>query len=224
MNRPITVALTLAILAGCSGGDGRYSGGPEPVQEPYRFGLIRMGHWGMGPIRASTYFESEVLRELFPHAKVKDVKIRLAPDDTEDGITVTQDGVQLLQIDDSTIDTGPDQDPPIGRVRAVGGPVIGPAGETLGMSWTAARFDLSQCEIGVDQDRNSVICARRGEGAITYIFAVPGWDSEEVPSTSMMRKVAFLKQIVWTPPPPPNPSSAAGAKAAARGPATAAKN
>ena len=97
----------------------------------------------------------------------------------------------------------------------MGGPVIGPNGETLGMSWTAAKFDLSQCEIGVLEDRNRVICARRGEGAITYIFAVPGWDSEEVPSTSMMRKVGFLKEFVWTPPPPLNPSSRPVSKAAA---------
>jgi len=211
MSRPITVVLSLALLgclAACTGGDGRYSGGPEPRQEPYRFGLVRMGHWGIGPIRADTYFESPVIHDLFPNAKVKDVKVRLADDDSEDGITVTQDGVELLEIDDSTIDTGPDQDPPIGQVRAIAGPVIGPNGETLGMSWTAAKFDLSQCEIGVERDRNTVICARRGEGAITYYFAVPTWDSEELPPESLLRKVGYLKAIVWTPPPPPAASVA----------------
>jgi hypothetical protein len=167
-----------------------------------------MGHWGIGPIRADTYFESPVIGDLFPNAKVKDVKVRLAVDDSEDGITVTQDGVELLEIDDSAIDTGPDQDPPIGQVRAVGGPVVGPDGETLGMGWTDAKFDLSQCEIGVERDRNTVICARRGEGAITFYFAVPTWDSEELPPESLLRKVGYLKAIVWTPPPPPSPSGA----------------
>jgi hypothetical protein len=211
MTRPITVVLSLALLAGlsaCSGGDGRFSGGPEPRQEPYRFGPLHVGHWGIGPIRADTYFESPVIRDLFPNARVKDVKVKLADDDSEDGITVSQGGVEVLEIDDSTIDTGPDQDPPIGQVRAVGGPIVGPSGETLGMSWNAAGFDLSQCEIGVERDRNTVICARRGEGAITYYFAVPTWDSEEVPPESLLRKVGYLKAIVWTPPPPPSPSGA----------------
>jgi hypothetical protein len=89
----------------------------------------------------------------------------------------------------------------IGEVRAVGGPIIGPGGERLGMRWAAARFDLSQCEIGVDRDRNTVICARQGEGALTYQFAVPGWDSEEIPPIALMRKAAYLKTIIWTPPP-----------------------
>jgi hypothetical protein len=211
MIRPIPAVLSfalLSVLTACSGGDARYSGGPEPRQEPYRSGVIHMGHWGIGPFRADTYFESPVIQDLFPDAKVKDVKIKLAEDDSEDGITVVQDGVELFEVDDSTIDTGPDQDPPIGQVRAIAGPVIGPNGETLGMSWTAAKFDLSQCEIGVERDRNTVICARRGEGAITYYFAVPTWDSEELPPESLLRKVGYLKAFVWTPPPAAAPSGA----------------
>jgi hypothetical protein len=89
----------------------------------------------------------------------------------------------------------------IGSVRAIGGPVEGPHGERLGLAWRAARFDLSECEIGSGRDRNTVFCARPGEGAVTYQFAVPGWDSEEVPPASLMRKGAYIKAIIWTPPP-----------------------
>lgn len=208
MIRPLTAVFVLIGLAGCSGGDGRYSGGPEPTQEPYRSGPIRMGHWGMGPIRSETYFESPLIHELFPKAKVRDVTLRVSDDETMAGITVQQRGVEVLEIDDGQGNAPGTDDPLIGQVRAVGGPVIGPNGETLAMSWNAAKFDLSQCEIGVDRDRNTVICARRGEGALTYYFAVPGWDSEEVPPESLMRRVAYLKAIVWTPPPPPGLSSA----------------
>jgi hypothetical protein len=208
MIRRLTVVLILASLTACTGGDGRFSGGPEPLQHPYESGPLRTGRWGIGPIRADTYFESPMIRELFPKARVRDVTLRVAPDETMAAITVTQEGRQILEIDDGTANAPGTDDPMIGAVRAVGGPVIGPAGETLAMSWTAAKFDLSQCEIGVDRDRNSVICARRGEGAVTFIFAVPGWDSEEVPPESLMRRVAYLNQIVWTPPPPPAPSSA----------------
>jgi len=31
---------------------------------------------------------------------------------------------------------------------------------------------------------------------------VPGWDSEEIPPASLLRKVGYVKAIVWTPPAP----------------------
>jgi len=202
MIRPLTVVLALAgLVAACSGGGDRVTGGAAPPQAPYRFGPIHMGHWGMGPIRETTYFEQPAIHDLFPRAQVEDVTLRISHDETRDGITVVQDGVELLEIGDGLDNYPGTDDPMIGEVRAVGGPITGPGGETMGMSWKAARFDLSQCEIGVDRDRNTVICARQGEGAITYQFAVPGWDSEEIPPEALMRKVAFLKTIIWTPPP-----------------------
>ena len=208
MIRPLTVVLALlaGLLAACGGGD-RVTGGPAPPQTPYRFGPILMGHWGMGPIRATTYFEQPMIHDLFPRAQVRDVTLRIADDETRDGITVVQDGTELLEIDDGLDNYPGTDDPMIGQVRAVGGPVRGPGRETLGMSWKAARFDLSQCEIGVERDRDTVICARVGEGAITYQFAVPGWDSEEVPPEQLMRKSAYLKDIIWTPTPLPGQPS-----------------
>jgi hypothetical protein len=205
MIRPLTVVFLLFGLIACSDGGGRFNGGPAPPQQPYRYGLIRTGHWGVGPIRAETYFERPVIKALFPNAKVRDVTLRIAPDETMAGITVEQDGREILEIDDGTSNAPGTDDPLIGAVRALGGPVRGPTGEVVSMSWNDARFDLSQCEIGVNRDRNTVICARRGEGAVTFYFAVPGWDSEELPPESMLRKVGYLKAIVWSPPPPPGP-------------------
>ena len=211
MIRPITVVLALAGLLAACGDRTSVTGGPAPPQTPYRFGPIASGHWGIGPIREATYFEQPVLRALFPRAVVEPVHLWISEDETaRDGFSVVQDGVQLLEIDDGSETYPGTDDPMIGEVRAVGGPVRGPSGETLGMTWNAARFDLSQCEIGVDRDRNTVICARQGEGAVTFQFAVPGWDSEEMPPASLMRKAAFLKTIIWTPPPIPGmPTQAA---------------
>jgi len=59
-----------------------------------------MGHWGMGPIREASYFEQPVIQALFPRAKVQDVTLRISDDETRDGITVVQDGTELLEIDD----------------------------------------------------------------------------------------------------------------------------
>ena len=58
----------------------------------------------------------------------------------------------------------------------------------------------SPAHLGAQRDRNTVFCARPGEGAVTYQFAVPGWDSEEIPPDALLRKVAYVKAIVWTPP------------------------
>ena len=108
----------------------------------------------------------------------------------------------MLEIDDGTENAPGTNDPMIGSVRAIGGPVVGPHGERLGMTWRAARMDLSECEVGVDRDANTVICARPGEGAVMYQFAAPGWDSEEMPPDSVLRRGGYIKAIIWTPPAP----------------------
>jgi hypothetical protein len=201
MKRPSTVVLGLcAITWACA---------PSPIKEPaapkaapYRAGPILAGAWGVGPIRARTFFESPRIRELFPLADVRDGVARIAPDETTAVITVTQAGVQLLEIDDGAGNVPGTNDPTIGSVRAVGGPVVGPHGERLGMLWRDAHLDLSECEVGVERDANTVICARPGEGAVTYQFAIPGWDSEEMPPDSALRPRAYIKAIIWTPPTP----------------------
>jgi hypothetical protein len=201
MDRPNTVIFAVVALAfGCTRGPATEP--PAPEQVAYRSGEVQVARWGVGPIRSGTYFEAPRIREMFPDASVKDAEIRIAPDENMAVITVEQDGERILEIDDGARYAPGTDDPLIGKVRAVGGPVRGPGGEQLNLSWKAAKFDLSQCEIGTEHDANRVICARPGDGLVTYIFAVPGWDSEEVPPASLLRAKAYLSQIVWTPPPP----------------------
>jgi len=201
MVRPNPVIFALAALVcGCTRGPGQEP--PAPPQAAWRSGPIQVARWGVGPIRPMTFFEAPRIRELFPTAKVKEAQIRVSDDETMAVITVEQGGQPLLEIDDGTRYAPGTDDPLIGKVRAVGGPVVGPGGERLNLSWKAAKFDLSQCEIGTEHDANRVICARPGDGLVTYVFAVPGWDSEEVPPASLLRAKAYLSQIVWTPPPP----------------------
>jgi hypothetical protein len=201
MNRPNPVIFAMAALVcACTRGPGQEP--PAPPQAAWRSGEIQVARWGVGPIRPMTFFEAPRIRELFPEAKVEEAEIRVSQDETLAVITVTQHGRPLLEIDDGTRYAPGTDDPLIGKVRAVGGPVVGPGGERINLSWKAAKFDLSQCEIGTDHDANRVICARPGDGLVTYVFAVPGWDSEEVPPASLLRAKAYLSQIVWTPPPP----------------------
>jgi hypothetical protein len=199
MIRPSTALLGAAVLLqACSPSPLKETPAPRPA--PYRSGPIAVGVWGVGPIRKATYFESPRIQELFPRARVSDGTVRVSDDETMAVITVAQDGVDLLEIDDGTANAPGTTDPMIGAVRVLGGPVQGPHGERIGLTWTAAHFDLTECDIGADRDRNTVFCARPGEGAVTYQFAVPGYDSEEVPPESLLRKVAYVKAIIWTPP------------------------
>ena len=164
--------------------------------------MIQIARWGAGPIRPGVFFEAPRIHDLFPTAEVKEGEIRVAADETMAVITVAQDGVRLLEIDDGTRSWPGTDDPMIGQVRAVGGPVRGPGGETLMTPWSKARFDLTQCEIGSGRDANKVVCARPGDGQVTYVFTVPSWESEELPPPGLLRAEAYLSQIVWTPPPP----------------------
>ena len=192
------LGLLLAAVGGCA----PKRAPPPPPVTPYVGGPLIAREWGVGPIRAGTFFESPRIRELFPKAVVKDDVVQIADDETRDVITVSQDGVEMLEVVDGFFNFHGTDDPEIGRVRLVGGPVRGAHGETLGMSWNAAGFDLSQCEIGVERDISRLICARPKEGAVTYIFEVPGWDSEEEPPESLVRSKGYLKVIAWTPLPP----------------------
>ena len=204
MNRPSTVVLAAAALAACAPSPQKEP--PAPRAAPYRSGPLLVGAWGVGPIRQGTFFESSRIREIFPLADVRDTTLRIAPDETTAAIMVSQSGGLLLEIDDGTSNFPGTNDPMIGSVRALTGPVVGPHGERLGLAWRAAHIDLSECEVGVERDANTVICARPGEGAVTYQFAVPGWDSEEMPPDQVVRRVAYIKAIIWTPPgPPPTP-------------------
>jgi hypothetical protein len=204
MIRSLTALLVLAgLVCACRRGPEPVHPGPVPPAEPYVGGFMPLSHWGVGPIRRDTYFERPVIARLFPKSHVRDAVIQIAADETRDAIIVEHAGLPMLEIDDFD---GPKyapgtDDPLIGNVRLVGGPVLGPAGETLGMGWKAAGFDLSQCEVGTGRQNHAVVCARRGEGAITYVFAVPGWDSIEFPPRSRLRDTAYLREIVWTPPP-----------------------
>ena len=217
MIRPALVVSALAVLLAACGRDGSHAGGRAPPAQPYLGGEVPLAHWGVGPMRADTYFEQPVIQDLFPNAKVRDSLYPIAADETLLTINVVQDGVTVLEIDDSNAYAPNKDDPLVGKVRLVGGPVRGPRGERIGMPWREAGFDLSQCELGEGRAVDTLDCARRGEGAITYDFAIRGWGSHvDPPSQAELNAGGYLKEIVWTPPlnlrpkPPAAPAKAGG--------------
>jgi hypothetical protein len=175
---------------------------PEPPAKPYVDGPLIVGLNGIGPIRKTTYFEPPRIHDVFPQAKVEEGIVQidpLDPKDTLDDIVVYHGSTPMLEIDDGTRNAPGTDDPLVGQVRAIGGPVVGPRGEKLGMRWPQAGFDLTQCEIGELHQRGRIVCARPHEGSVTYIFAVPGWNPVDLPSVSLLNRQGYLHEMVWTP-------------------------
>ena len=173
---------------------------PAPAAHPYAGGPIVVGQWGAGPVRAGTFFDIPSIQALFPKAKVTAALVRVSPDERLDMIMVRQDGAPLVELDDSYILAKGTKRPLVGVVRVIGGQARGPHGEHLGMTWDDLGFDLAQCEPGQDADKNRMVCARPGAGAVNYVFAVPGWDSLDIPPIDRLRSTAVLAEIVWIPP------------------------
>ncbi len=220
MIRLLFAALSLTVLLAACGRDGKAVGDPAPPVRLYTGGLMPLGHWGVGPIRADTLFEQPVLQGLFPDAKVSDSLFPIDADETLLTITVVQHGTTILEIDDSNAYAPNRDDPLVGKVRLLGGPVRGPRGERIGMGWREAGFDLSQCELGQGRGADTLDCARRGEGAITYDFAIRNWGTHvDLPTPAELKAGAYLQEIVWTPPVNlrPKPPAAAPKPAGSKG-------
>ena len=201
MIRPLFAVLSLTVLIAACDRDGKGVGGPAPPVRPYAGGPVPLGHWGVGPIRADTLFEQPVIQALFPGAKVRDSLFPIAADEALLTITVVQHGTTVLEIDDSNAYAPNRDDPLVGKVRLLGGPVSGPRGERIGLPWRDAGFDLSQCELGQGRGVDTLDCARPGEGAITYDFTIRTWGTHvDLPTPAELKAGAYLQEIVWTPP------------------------
>ncbi|HLI66431.1 MAG TPA: hypothetical protein VKU90_08705 [Caulobacteraceae bacterium] len=203
MVRQTTVVFgAAALLAACAPHPRKE--GPAPPPAPYRSGPLLVGAWGAGPIRAGTPFAPGAVERLFPGAAVRETVLPVAGDTTTRALIVSVGGTDWLEIDDGSQSNDADDDdaaapPAITAVRAMAGPVRGPHGEGLGLAWPKAGFDLSECDAGGERDRDTVFCARPGEGTVIYQFGVRGWDSEEMPSSAAMRAGGYLKAIIWAP-------------------------
>jgi hypothetical protein len=199
MIRPHAAVLAMAVLVGaCVRNAGVEP--PAPMAHAYTGGPIVVGRWGAGPVRPGAFFDIPSAHALFPEAQATAALVRVAPDERLDMITVRQNGAPLVELDDSYILAKGTKRPLIGKARVVGVSARGPHGERLGMTWDDVGFDLAQCEPGQDEDKNRMVCARPGDGAVNYVFAVPGWDSLEIPPIARLRASAVLAEIVWIAP------------------------
>ena len=176
MNRPITVIFAVAALAwGCARGPGPEPPAPPPATVPFGCrSRSAAGAWVRSGRRP--FSNRRGSRELFPERPSRTRRSASLPDETMAVITVEQDGrtaagdrrrhAQRAGHRRSADRQGP-------RGRRAGARAGRRAAEH---QLEGGAFDLSQCEIGAEHDVNRVICARPGDGLVTYVFAVPGWD------------------------------------------------
>jgi hypothetical protein len=177
------IAGSLALLAAC----GPSEKPVEPASAPAAAApapatdLLALDEYAVGPIMAQTPFKAETIQALFPKDKVAS---------TASSITVSRDGATMLDIQGEPGLTT------VGEIRIAGRSATGPRGEGLGMKWPLLDVPLKRCWMGKDAYRHAVICAQPGEPVLRYVFEVPGWTEDQLPSTDILAG-ATLSGFIW---------------------------
>ncbi len=184
MRFPIAlIAVPLALLAACGPADKPVEPASAPVAPPSASAtsLLPLDEYAVGPIMAQTPFKAEAIQALFPKDKVE-----------ADGsaITVARDGVTILKI------LGEPGLATVGEIHIAGRSASGPRGELFGMPWLRLDVPLKRCWMGQDAYRHAVICTQPGESVLRYVFEVPGWTRDDLPSTEVLAR-ATLRDFIW---------------------------
>ena len=158
---------------------------------PYVGGPLMLDEFSVGPLMAQTEFSPEAIQPRFPKGKFESVLMRHDfAASTLMGITVMQNGGEI-EISGNPGTTK------IGDIRITGGTPQGPRGEILGQKWSEADIDYPRCWMGKDRDAHAVICTQPGEPVLRYVFAVPGWTQDTLPSEATLREKATLRGFIW---------------------------
>jgi hypothetical protein len=157
---------------------------------PYQDGPLALDEYSVGPIMAPTEFSLDAIKPRFPKAAVKATFLHEGEGEPTPIIIVEQGG-GVLEIQNNSGGRT------VGDIRITGGTPKGPRGEILGMRWADADIDYPRCWMGKDRDLYTVICTQPGEPVLRYVFAVPGWTQDTMPSEATLREKAFLREFFW---------------------------
>ena len=202
--RPTLLALPLLLLVACGPGKKEHTAAPEagvqsgakgPVRvaiAPYAGGVLKITKDGVGPINGSTAFDLPTLKVLFPKAKVEQAFLHFGEGPAQPIINVEQDKVPLLEI-------GKTDEGEIAYVRVAAGDVRGPKDEHLLAKWRDLGFTLDHCRAGEGREVRQTICVRPEAPTVSYVFGVPGWSGEGLPSEAILKAKGQLNELVWRP-------------------------
>jgi hypothetical protein len=157
---------------------------------PHTGGPLALDEFSVGPVMAQTDFSLEAIQPRFPKATVKSAFLHQGEGQPTPIITVEQGG-GVIEIQGNPGTTK------VGDIRVSGGSPLGPRGETLGLKWADADMDYPRCWMGKDRDVHAVICTQPGEPALRYVFGVPGWTQDAMPSEAVLREKAVLREFFW---------------------------
>jgi hypothetical protein len=180
----------------------RFGLGPAYVTQPGRRRVRRLLHalsggplaldeYSVGPIMAPTPFALDAIEPRFPKAQVKAFFLHEEAGEPTPIITVDQGGAGVLEIQRNPGGST------VGDIRITGGTPKGPRGESLMMKWADADLDYPRCWMGKGRDLHAVICTQPGEPVLRYVFAVPGWTQDTMPSEAVLRDKGFLREFIW---------------------------
>ena len=213
-SHPALIALPLLLLAACGPAPQKAAapvraapaGDPTSLSEriaPYLGGPLALDEYAVGPLMGATAFDLAGVQRLFPKAVVKLAYLHDGDAAPAPILTVDQGGTQILEIGRDAASGA------IGEIRVTGGEVLAPNNETLMMKWSQTGFDPSRCWMGKTRDLNAVICTRKGEPVLRYVFGVPGWTGQTLPPAEMLAAKGFLREFIWkgSSPVAPTPAS-----------------
>jgi len=175
------IATSLMLLAACGPAEKPGEPASAPAAAAPAPSLLALDEFAVGPIMAQTPFKAEAIQALFPKDKV-----------AAQGsvIIVAHDGAAMLEI------LGEPGLTTVGEIRIAGRSATGPRGEVFGMPWPRLDVPLKRCWMGQDAYRHAVICTQPGESVLRYVFEVPGWSSDALPSADVLAK-ATLRDFIW---------------------------
>jgi hypothetical protein len=175
------IATSLALLAACGPADKPAEPASAPAPPTAATSLLALDEYAVGPIMAQTPFKAEAIQALFPKDKVATEGLV---------ITVSRDGALMLQIHgEPGLST-------VGEIHIAGRTATGPRGEVFGMPWPKLDVPLKRCWMGQGAYRHAAICTQPGESVLRYVFEVPGWTKDELPTTEVLA-TATLRDFIW---------------------------
>lgn len=153
---------------------------------------------GVGPVTAETDFTREAIAALFPQSEVKTAFL------SEEGMQVpiiTVNGPQELVLE---IKEGMTPGK-VGVIRAQGGPVVGPRGETLMAGFGGLDLKAADCVIGADSFSGAALCRRADTPTLAYVIGARGelaGNPGDTPDAAALQDKGFLREFLWQAPLP----------------------
>lgn len=152
---------------------------------------VTTGPWeitasGVGPITADTPFDAAAIQALFSGSTAESGFLHVG----EETIPI----ITVYGSDDLSLEIQGSSDGRVARVSIGGGAFAGPNGETLLTPWPQLGLTPADCAMG---EGRRFECHKADAANVSYVIAVPGWDSDAAPDEATLTERAILGSMGW---------------------------